>query len=41
MAEHQEEVATDAVRIASEVGTRNYFLTEQARNLEEWSTNAS
>lgn len=41
MADHQQEESTDAARIATEVGTKTYFLTEQARNLEEWAMNAS
>lgn len=41
MAGYQQEESTDAARIAKEVGTKTYFLTEQARNLEEWAINAS
>ena len=28
---------SEAMKIASEIGTHSYFLSEQARNLDEWA----
>lgn len=40
--ENKEEIEGSEIgRIATEVGTKQYFLTEQARNLDEWANNAS
>ena len=32
---------SDAAKIASTIGTRTFFLEEQARNLDEWADTAN